>query len=60
MDNKSLENIQEKINKKQAISPCLFLGKNMELVNAKVFDFARELTQKYNIPKDYIYTLKDN
>lgn len=60
MDNKSLEHIQEKINKKQAISPCLFLGKNMELVNAKVLDFAKELTQKHNIPKDYIYTLKDN
>ncbi len=60
MDNKSFKHIQDKINKKQAISPCLFLGKNMELVNAKVLDFAKEITQKHNIPKDYIYTLKDN
>lgn len=60
MDNKLLEQIKWKINKKQEISPCLFLGQNSQLLNAKVQEFSQELIQQYNIPKNYIYTLKDN
>jgi len=60
MDNKLLDQMQQKINKKQEISPCLFLGQNSQLLNAKVQQFAQELIQTYNIPKNYIYTLKDN
>lgn len=59
MLNKILENITDKINKKQEISPCLFLGQNSELLNAKVQEFAHEMIANHNIPKNYIYTLKD-
>lgn len=60
MDNTILVNIKDKINKQQAISPCLFLGQNNELTNAKVHEFASQLMADHQIPKDYIYTLEDN
>lgn len=59
MHKNHLHSIQEKINKKQEVTPCLFLGQNPELLHAQIHQFAQELTQAYNIPKDYIYTLKD-
>lgn len=60
VDNKILQSITTKINKAESISPCLFLGNNMELVNSQVNSFAQELLQKYNIPLTYIYRLSDN
>jgi len=60
VDNKILQSIITKIDKDEGISPCLFLGKNMELVNSQVTSLAQELLQKYNIPLTYIYRLDDS
>lgn len=53
--NKTLENI----NKGVSISPFLFVGNNLDIVNKKAYDFALEISEKLEIPKSYIYTLKD-
>ncbi|MCP4523847.1 MAG: hypothetical protein GY828_06555 [Candidatus Gracilibacteria bacterium] len=58
--NNIINNITETINKAETLSPCLFLGENIELLNANVFQIAQELLDNFNIPHTYIYTLGDN
>jgi hypothetical protein len=60
VDNKILQSIITKIGKAEGISPCLFLGKNMELVNSQITSLAQELLQFYDIPLTYIYRLDDS
>jgi DNA polymerase III gamma/tau subunit len=60
VDNKILQSIITKIDKAEWISPCLFLGKNTELVNSQVTSLAQELLQCYNIPLTYIYRLDNS
>lgn len=55
-----INNISEKINKGVSISPFLFVGNNLEIINKNVYDLALDLSKKYEIPKSYIYTFKDN
>lgn len=59
MDN-VISKISEKINKGEEVSPFLFIGKNLEIVNQKVNDFAISLLKKFEIPNAYLYILKDN
>ncbi len=59
MDN-IISKISEKINKGEEVSPFLFTGKNLEIVNQKVNDFAISLLKKFEIPNAYLYILKDN
>ncbi len=59
MDN-IISKISEKINKGEWVSPFLFTGKNIELVNIKTYEIALELLKKYEIPNAYLYIFKDN
>ena len=60
MNNKILQSLLHKINKEEWISPCLFLGENLELVNANALNLAQEILQQKNIPLSYLYKLNDN
>lgn len=60
MDYNIIDFIIKKINKDEIISPCLFLGKNEELLNIYVRDIAIKLVKIYNIPVSYIYVLENN
>jgi hypothetical protein len=60
VDNKIINTLLLKINKAEWISPCLFLGENLELINADVFQLAQEILQSKNIPLSYLYKLNDN
>ncbi len=61
MINKNIiEQITQKIDKDEEISPCLFLWKNWDILNSNVESFAQEIAKKYEIPLSYIYTLKDD
>lgn len=59
MNKNILKNIIEKINKDESLSPCLFLGGQNELLSAQVLEIAHELTKEFQIPKNFVYTLKD-
>lgn len=58
--NNIISKISEKINKGEWVSPFLFTGKNIELVNIKTYEIALELLKKFEIPNAYLYTFKDN
>ena len=60
MSKQIINNIENKINKDEVISPCLFLDKNNELLNSNVKSIAQELMKSYGIPLSYIYTFADN
>lgn len=60
VDNKITNTLLLKINKAEWISPCLFLGENLELINADVLQLAQEILQAKNIPLSYLYKLDDN
>ncbi|NVP17131.1 hypothetical protein HUU51_00215 [Candidatus Gracilibacteria bacterium] len=59
MDN-IISKIKEKLNKGEEVSPFLFIGKNLEIVNQKVLSLAKDLLKQYDIPNVYLYTLIDN
>ncbi len=59
MDN-IISKIKEKLNKGEEVSPFLFIGKNLEIVNQKVLSLAKDLLKQYDIPNVYLYTLTDN
>lgn len=59
MDN-IISNIIWKINKGEWVSPFLFTGKNIELVNIKTYEIAKELLKNYEIPNAYLYVFKDD
>lgn len=58
--NETTNNIIKKINKEEEISPFLFIGKNMEIVNQEVLNIWKKILSDYKIPEVYLYTLKDN
>ncbi|MDR2411250.1 MAG: hypothetical protein LBD88_01235, partial [Candidatus Peribacteria bacterium] len=53
-------NIVDKVNKGEEISPFLFIDKNLGIANLKIEDLAKSLLREYNIPKAYLYVLKDD
>ena len=53
-------NILEKIKLEQEISPFLFIGENLELLNQKIENLAQEILEELNIPKINIFKLEDN
>jgi len=55
-----ISKIKEKLNKGEEVSPFLFIGKNLEIVNQKVLSLAKELLKQYEIPNVYLYILADN
>ncbi|MDD3794152.1 MAG: hypothetical protein PHI37_05030 [Candidatus Gracilibacteria bacterium] len=59
MDN-IISKIKDKLNKGEEVSPFLFIGKNLEIVNQKVISLAKDLLKQYEIPNAYLYTLVDN
>jgi len=58
--NEVLNNLIRKINKEEEISPFLFVSKNLEILNQEVNWFWLNLLKELNIPKLYLYSLKDN
>ena len=58
--NEVLNNLIKKINKEEEISPFLFVSKNLEILNQEVNWFWLNLLKELNIPKLYLYSLKDN
>ena len=58
--NKIIENILNKINLEQEISPFLFVWENLELVNQKINSLSQELLTKLEIPKINIFKLEDS
>lgn len=59
MDN-IISKIKEKLNKGEEVSPFLFTGKNLEIVNEKVITLSKLLLKEFDIPNVYLYVLKDN
>jgi len=60
VDNKIIHTLTQQINKDEWISPCLFLGENIEIINAQILQLAQTILQEKNIPLTYLYTLDDN
>lgn len=54
-----INNLISKIKDGETVSPFLFLGKNIELVNSEVNNVWALLLAKLNIPKIYLYKLED-
>jgi DNA polymerase III delta prime subunit len=52
--------ILDKIKMEQEISPFLFIGKNRELLSSQIENLAFSILKELNIPKNYLFTLKDN
>jgi uncharacterized protein with PhoU and TrkA domain len=57
--NNILTKVNQKIESGEEISPFLFVGKNLEIINRKVEDLAKSLLKEYNIPNAYLYILRD-
>lgn len=60
VNNNIVRKLLDQINKDEWISPCLFLGENLELINADVFQMAQYILQEKKIPLSYLYKLWDN
>lgn len=58
--NNIIETIKIKINKGESISPFLFIGKNLEILNSQINKLWLDLLQEFEIPKVYLYVLEDN
>lgn len=54
------EFLSKKIDKGEEISPFLFIGKNLEILNKNIYDLWLDILKKYNINKINIFILKDN
>ena len=55
-----IKKILEKIEKGEEISPFLFVGQNLELLNSEINNIILELFEKYEIPKVNLIKLEDN
>ena len=55
-----LEKIKNKINKKEELSPLLFLWKNTQLLSSKIEEIIFELFNIFKIPKFNLIKLEDN
>ena len=58
--NNIIKNIKQQVEKGVWVSPFLFVSKNLEILNTQVEEIALELLKEYEIPKSYLYSLKDN
>jgi len=58
MSNDFVIKLSEKIKRGEVISPSLFLGNNIELLNNNIQDIAKNLVKQFNIPEQYIFTLE--
>lgn len=54
------EFLSKKIDKGEEISPFLFTGKNLEILNKTVYDLWIKILNKYDINKINLFTLKDD
>lgn len=53
------QSIKQKIEKGEEISPFLFMGDNLELLDAEINSLALQLLWDYDIPVSYLFTMKD-
>nr|MDD3720274.1 hypothetical protein [Candidatus Gracilibacteria bacterium] len=60
MQNNIVELILGKINKKEEISPFLFLGAPIHNINSQVEELSIELLEKLGINKNFVFDFKDN
>lgn len=58
--NQNKKYILEKISIGEEISPFLFMGENLELVNSQTENLAKEILTELKIPQSYLYKLEDN
>jgi hypothetical protein len=55
-----INKIIEKIKKGEEISPFLFIGQNMDLLNSKVEETIFELFSEFKVPKVNLLKLENN
>lgn len=55
-----IKKLNDKINKETHIAPCLFFGKNKQLLSTQVQNIASALCESFWVPKTYIFTLIDS
>ena len=55
----TITKINSKVKMGEGISPFLFVGKNLELTNAKTKDLALDILKEHGVPKAYLYILSD-
>ncbi len=60
MNEQIKNNIIEKLQNGEEISPILFTGQNLELLNSKVFALANEILDFFSVPKVNIFKLENN
>lgn len=58
--NSDNNDIIKMIESSQSVLPFLFLWKNLEIIWSQVNEIAQNICSHYNIPHEYIYTLKDD
>lgn len=58
--NNIIEKIKQKINKGEEVSPFLFVGKNLEILNSQIIEIWNELLKEFSIPNVYFYKLQDD
>ncbi len=58
--NNIIDTIKDKINKGEEISPFLFIGKNLEILNSQITEIWKDLLNEFQIPNVYLYKLEDN
>ena len=58
--NNIINTIKDKINKGEEISPFLFIGKNLEILNSQITEIWKDLLNEFQIPNVYLYKLEDN
>ncbi|MDR2639994.1 MAG: hypothetical protein LBC61_01310 [Candidatus Peribacteria bacterium] len=58
--NNVLLQLTEKIERGEEISPFLFVGENLEIVNLEVENLAKSLLREFDVPVLYLYVLRDN
>jgi len=58
--NNIINTIKGKINKGEEISPFLFIGKNLEILNSQITEIWKDLLNEFQIPNVYLYKLEDN
>ena len=60
MEHDLINNIVEKINKKEEISPFLFLGYPVSEINKKVYELTIKLCEILNVNKNYIFSFQES
>lgn len=60
MEHDLINNIIEKINKKEELAPFLFLAYPINEVNKKVYELAAKLCEILNVNKNYIFSFQES